>query len=291
MADHDADSLRRGGDAPDRLSGVGGPDDSSAVNVSVAGSDAGNTPAPVSLGVAPLAQANGGPGLVVRTLFVEFVAYLCMAVLWFAPATSTEPFAVSPWPACEVFVFVAIVAALYPFRLRTPSQLAARVAAVVMALGGLVASFREPLGNRWMVWLVTLASLLVVGAFLYELLRASRTRMIFSLSTTMSAGLIALCGMGWCMLPQLHLWGEARRRNPAGAWCVLAGMVIAFALLGLASYLWSRGSSVADFVRVDVDPAVVAPSLRNLWLCWGLIPVLLYGAVVAVAAWLVMVLL
>lgn len=264
MADHDADSLQ----ADSRKSGQ----------------------SPASLGVAPLVQ--NGAGMVVRTLLVELVAYLCMAALWFAPATSNDPLATSPWASCEAFVCVLIVAVVYPFRLRTPSQLAARVAAIAMGAGGLLAGFLGPVGGRWMVWMVALASLLVIGAFLYELLRASRTRMIFSLSTTMSAGLIALCGMGWCMLPQLHLWGEARRRNPVGAWCVLAGMFLALALLALASYLWSRGSgSVADFVRVDVDPSIVAPSLRNLWLCWGLIPVLLYGAVVAVAALLVVMLL
>lgn len=264
MADHDADSRRADSPKPKE--------------------------SPATLGVAPLVQ--NGTGMVMRTLLVELVGYLCMAALWFAPATSTVPYAASPWAACEAFVFVVIVALLYPFRLRTPSQMAARVAAIAMGLGGLVASFREPMGGRWMVWMVALASLLVIGSFLYELLRATRTRMIFSLSTTMAAGIVSLCGMGWCMLPQLHLWGEARQRNPVAAWFVFAGMVLAFLLLGLASYLWSRGSaSVADFVRVDVDPTIVAPSVRNLWLCWGLIPVLLYGAVVAVAAWLVIMLL
>jgi|GEM_PF-5149141 len=237
---------------------------------------------------APGPQTAGlGKGMTMRVLLVQLVGYLCMAAMWFAPGVCTAYLSPSPWTALEAFVMLLLFTFTYPFPLRTPSTVAARVAAIAMGVGGVAFSSLDPLGVHWLRWVAALAAALVVGAFLYELLRSSRTRMIYSLSTTVMSGLVGLCGMGWCLLPQMHLWRICLQRNPLRAWCVVAGLVAAFVMLGWASVIWSRRISITDYVRVAVEPGRVIPGLRRVWLCWGLIPVLVFGAAVAVAAWFV----
>lgn len=245
------------------------------------------TAAPTAPGPQTAQTAGLGKGMTMRVLLVQLVGYLCMAAMWFAPGVCTAYLSPSPWTALEAFVMLLLFTFTYPFSLRTPSTVAARVAAIAMGVGGVAFSFLDPLGVHWLRWVAALAAALVVGAFLYELLRSSRTRMIYSLSTTVMSGLVGLCGMGWCLLPQMHLWRICLQRNPMRAWCVVAGLVAAFVMLGWASVIWSRRISITDYVRVAVEPGRVIPGLRRVWLCWGLIPVLVFGAAVAVAAWFV----
>lgn len=245
------------------------------------------TAAPTAPGPQTAQTAGLGKGMTMRVLLVQLVGYLCMAAMWFAPGVCTAYLSPSPWTALEAFVMLLLFTFTYPFPLRTPSTVAARVAAIAMGVGGVAFSFLDPLGVHWLRWVAALAAALVVGAFLHELLRSSRTRMIYSLSTTVMSGLVGLCGMGWCLLPQMHLWRICLQRNPMRAWCVVAGLVAAFVMLGWASVIWSRRISITDYVRVAVEPGRVIPGLRRVWLCWGLIPVLVFGAAVAVAAWFV----
>lgn len=226
--------------------------------------------------------------MALRVILIQLVGYVCMAVLWLIPTATGEPLSPSLWAAIEVMAMIVIVVFAYPFDVRTPSPWAARVAALAMGVDGIAFTVCSS-GNslEWLRWMVVSAGVLIIGAFLYELLRTNRSRMIYSLSTTLTAGFVALCGTGWTAMPILRSWESAYYLHSALEWGVLAFMIVMLILLGVVSVVWIRKTSMADFVRVDVKPEQIKPALSRVWIGWGLMPVLIYGAVIVISGWLV----
>lgn len=234
----------------------------------------------------PSAPAAGDKGVAVRVLVMQLVGYLCMAGLWCACAESDGPSWILAVGAC---VFIAIFIAAYPFAVRTPSSAIARIMPALAGACGIAFSLVCDSDAAWMPWFVSMAAVLVLVAFLYELLRADRAHMIFSMSTTLFSGLLALCALGWSVAPAVHRLGAVMAANPAVGWATAVVMALVPVLLGVASVLWAVRMSPADYARIPTDGGRAADATRHVWIAWGLMPVMLYGAVVAIASWVLLV--
>ena len=117
----------------------------------------------------------------------------------------------------------------------------------------------------WYSWALAMGLLLVVlvvFSFGRQMARENRTHLIRSLSHSVVEGVAMIASAGWCFLPTvLKAIGTV-------AFVVVLLVIVA---LAVCSYFWHR----------DADPE---PTARDPWIGIAMLPVMIAGAVVGIAA-------
>lgn len=219
-------------------------------------------------------------------LLVQAVSYaLLVGLACLSGSGAPTSFSFS-FTAFAVAVMIMLFAFFTPLRDGVPGRVVALVlgfVAMVFAstpfLGELVFSGDDRWTPRDMdspylnaaAWFAGVAGLLValvVAAFIRQMARARRTDMIVRMSHMVADGVASICASGWCFLPLLiH---EAVESDVWRLLCLVA-VVAGVVALALVSRLWYR----------DARPLDGAPAP---WIGFGLMPVMLSGALVGVAA-------
>ncbi len=173
----------------------------------------------------------------------------------------------------------------------------------------------------WCAGVAGLLVVLVVAAFIRQMARPQRTDMIVQLAHMVTDGVASIAASGWCFLPMLF-----HEAGAADVWRIVCVVVVVAGAVALAmvSRLWYRSiaasgwcflpmlfheAGAADVWRIVCVVVVVAgavalamvsrlwyreaqplPGARAAWIGFGLLPVMLTGALVGIAAlimWLV----
>ena len=126
----------------------------------------------------------------------------------------------------------------------------------------------------WCAGVAGLLVVLVVAAFIRQMARPQRTDMIVQLAHMVTDGVASIAASGWCFLPMLF-----HEAGAADVWRIVCVVVVVAGAVALAvvSRLWYR----------ETQPL---PGARAAWVGFGLLPVMLIGALVGIAAlvmWLV----
>ncbi|RBP98848.1 hypothetical protein CRD59_06870 [Bifidobacterium xylocopae] len=167
---------------------------------------------------------------------------------------------------------------LLPFVLGAASLIGACYWSMVAMVSG-----HEGLGwqlgvlHQWIGLACVLLVILVVFAFGRQMLRLNRTNVISGLSESVVNGLVCICVSGWAFLPSLTAYLASGLAAGLGGWrgrVCLAVLVLFLALVAglcMASWdWWSRGE-------------IGQGRLSQTWLAVSLLPVMIAGALVAVA--------
>lgn len=116
--------------------------------------------------------------------------------------------------------------------------------------------------DGWIAGVGGLLILLIVISFGRQMARENRTHLIRSLSHSVVEGVAMIASAGWCFLPTvLKAIGTV-------AFVVVLLVIVA---LAVCSYFWHR----------DADPE---PTARDPWIGIAMLPVMIAGAVVGIAA-------
>lgn len=216
-------------------------------------------------------------------LLVQGIAYIVLLALAMLPHSANVNSSEFSLTAFAVAVMIMLFAFFAPLR----DGRVGRGIAVIFGFIAMIVASTPMLGN-WMfnaddadparsryleiaAWFagvaVLLVALIVVG-FIREMLREQRTNMIIELSHTLTDGVASIAASGWCFLPML-----IHETQQPDAWRivgVIAVIILAIAL-ALVSRLWYR----------DAQPMEDVPSP---WIGFGLLPVMLTGGLVGIAA-------
>lgn len=130
--------------------------------------------------------------------------------------------------------------------------------------------------QAWLLGAGALLVVLIVAGFIRQMARENRTNLITSLSAMILDGVCSIAAAGWCFLPALFRGMTVSRQDGSTAlhtaWMVgIAAVIIVAVLLAVASYRWNK----------DAQPFANA---HSPWLGMGMIPVMLTGGIVGVAA-------
>lgn len=226
------------------------------------------------------AAAAEGRWPVGRAMAVEVVAYAALAATAVVPAVVAGADGIGPsLPVlCVVAVVLVAMHVCWPFRagqaMRAISLLfgvASGVCAAVPLPGTLG---RDASGRhlpQWVSWSVAagvLLVLLVIVSFGRQMAREDRSHLIRALSHSVSSGVAAIAAPGWCFLPVL----VTAAGSTAFGWVAIGVVLLLAVLLSVASTRW-----VAD---MDPEPSAAATG----WAGIALLPVMLLGSVIAIAA-------
>ena len=217
-------------------------------------------------------------------LAVQVAAYAVLVGLACLPgsgAVSSSTFSVTGFAVAAI---IMIFAFFCPLRDGVPG----RVTAIVLGFVAMVCASTPFLGQfvfarhdaqyisaaAWCAGVAGLLVVLVVAAFIRQMARPKRTDMIVQLAHMVTDGVASIAASGWCFLPML--FHEASAPDVWRIVCVTVVVVGAVAL-AVVSRLWYR----------EAQPL---PGARAAWVGFGLLPVMLTGALVGIAAlvmWLV----
>lgn len=146
--------------------------------------------------------------------------------------------------------------------------------------------------DGWIAGVGGLLILLIVISFGRQMARENRTHLIRSLSHSVVEGVAMIASAGWCFLPVLLPTTHSRAAamsaasgatvdmfsNVTTTWVVAAIVTVLVAVaLTVCSYFWHR----------DADPE---PDVRSPWIGLALLPVMLTGLAVGLAALAIVVL-
>ena len=146
--------------------------------------------------------------------------------------------------------------------------------------------------DGWIAGVGGLLILLIVISFGRQMARENRTHLIRSLSHSVVEGVAMIASAGWCFLPVLLPTTHSRAAamsaasgatvdmfsNVTTTWVVAAIVTVLVAVaLTVCSYFWHR----------DADPE---PDARSPWIGLALLPVMLTGLAVGLAALAIVVL-
>ena len=225
-------------------------------------------------------------------LAVQAAAYVVLIALACLPgsgAVSSSTFSVTAFAVAAIIVLFAFFC---PLRDGVPG----RVTAVVLGFVAMVCASTPLLGQfvferqgaphagaanaqytsaaAWCAGVAGLLVVLVVAAFIRQMARPQRTDMIVQLAHMVTDGVVSIAASGWCFLPMLF-----HEAGAADVWRIVCVVVVVAGAVALAvvSRLWHR----------EAQPL---PGVRAAWVGFGLLPVMLTGALVGIAAlimWLV----
>ncbi|PJM74006.1 hypothetical protein CS006_02330 [Bifidobacterium primatium] len=123
--------------------------------------------------------------------------------------------------------------------------------------------------RRWALFLVVAFAAIVVVSFLRQMLRKVRSHLIASMSAGLTAAVTALGSTCWVFLPALMNDMSSKQADSATGWAVFIVLAAAAVLLLVASTSWWKELE---------HPAPFA------WMGMGMLPVMLFGYLVFVAA-------
>ena len=238
-------------------------------------------------GTARAASSGQGEGTA-PMLLTQVIAYVALIVAGALPLAAgwTDGASVGFGGQVPCVIVVAVVLAAFMAYWPLRASLADRIAAVVFGVASLLFAItplvwtmglmeRDPKFAQCDAWALGaggLLVLLVVFAFGRQMAREERSHLIRGLSHAVTAGTAAISAAGWAFLPVLLAVVPTRGMIGIAALIVI---VLFAAALAYASVFWHR--------EMDPDPATKRP-----WMGVGLLPVMLMGATVAIAALLLM---
>ncbi|WP_394955698.1 hypothetical protein [Scardovia wiggsiae] len=162
---------------------------------------------------------------------------LCMVILRYL-TPGRGPFSI--YTAAAACFVVIVYAYFYPFGRVSPTVLVPRIAAIWEACAGLCMAIIAADIKTWLTGIGTATAVMVVGAFLVELLRRERRHLIVSLSSTLAAGAMGLFAAGWGVFPSPRGLSGIFSAHPAFAWAVTAAVVLSVIILMGVSALWVK---------------------------------------------------
>ena len=162
---------------------------------------------------------------------------LCMVILRYL-TPGRGPFSI--YTAAAACFIVIVYAYFYPFGRVSPTVLVPRIAAIWEACAGLCMAIIAADIKTWLTGIGTATAVMVVGAFLVELLRRERRHLIASLSSTLAAGAMGLFAAGWGVFPSPRGLGGIFSAHPAFAWAVTAVVALSVIILMGVSALWVK---------------------------------------------------
>ncbi|EJD64982.1 hypothetical protein HMPREF9156_00857 [Scardovia wiggsiae F0424] len=185
-----------------------------------------------------------------RTHSIASAVMLCMVILRYL-TPGRGPFSI--YTAAAACFIVIVYAYFYPFGRVSPTVLVPRIAAIWEACAGLCMAIIAADIKTWLTGIGTATAVMVVGAFLVELLRRERRHLIASLSSTLAAGAMGLFAAGWGVFPSPRGLGGIFSAHPAFAWAVTAVVALSVIILMGVSALWVKneieagsGESIRD---------------------------------------------
>lgn len=229
---------------------------------------------------APQAVSQQNPSKVAfgKVLAIQIVAYVVLVALALVPGIaygdSANP-AVVPFTIIGSLAMIALLVVFSPFRDGTAGHVIAVIAgllsvvcATTMTLGRAIFAADATGGkdfsmeDGWIAGVGGLLILLIVISFGRQMARENRTHLIRSLSHSVVEGVAMIASAGWCFLPTV-----------LKAIGTVAFVVVLLVIVALAacSYFWHR----------DADPE---PTARDPWIGIAMLPVMIAGAVVGIAA-------
>ncbi|WP_144427353.1 hypothetical protein [Scardovia inopinata] len=219
---------------------------------------------------------------------LAFVIMICMVILRYL-TVGRGPFSIfTAVAACMVtLVFVYF----YPFGRTAQTALPPRLSAVFMVLAGLVSSMVALTPPVWLRIMGIAAAIMVIAAFLVELLRKERRHLIASLSTTLMSGAMGFLASGWGVFPSPRGLGSFWSVHPLFSFCAtLLAAVLLIAVMGVSA-LWVKDENhqLHDRTQRSTDrsaPAQAQPSARTsrraepyAWVGLAMIPVMICGLI------------
>lgn len=234
---------------------------------------------------APQAVSQQNPSKVVfgKVLAIQIVAYVVLVALALVPGIaygdSANP-AVVPFTIIGSLAMIALLVVFSPFRDGTAGHVIAVIAgllsvvcATTMTLGRAIFADDATGGkdfsmeDGWIAGVGGLLILLIVISFGRQMARENRTHLIRSLSHSVVEGVAMIASAGWCFLPTVL---KALGTDTVGTVVFVVVMLVIVAL-AVCSYFWHR----------DADPE---PTARDPWIGIALLPAMIAGAVVGIAA-------
>lgn len=229
---------------------------------------------------APQAVSQQNPSKVAfgKVLAIQIVAYVVLVALALVPGIaygdSANP-AVVPFTIIGSLAMIALLVVFSPFRDGTAGHVIAVIAgllsvvcATTMTLGRAIFADDATGGkdfsmeDGWIAGVGGLLILLIVISFGRQMARENRTHLIRSLSHSVVEGVAMIASAGWCFLPTVL--------KAIGTVAFVVVMLVIVAL-AVCSYFWHR----------DADPE---PDARSPWIGLALLPVMLTGLAVGLAA-------
>ncbi|KFI69547.1 hypothetical protein [Bifidobacterium magnum] len=228
---------------------------------------------------------------------VQIVAYVLLAVL--ALISGAHSVAPGEWTFSLTTTVVVVMMLLLAFFDPFNSSISGRVIALVCGLLSMIVVTTTVFGSfvfhgvestrmsdgkevqyvmpqAWLMGAGCLLVCLIMAGFISQMAREHRTDLIEHLSANVLSGVCSIAAAGWCYLPAMFDGATIARADGSHelhvAWLVgIIAIVVVAVALAVASWRWNR----------DLEPYAGA---HSPWLGLGLMPVMLTGAAVGVAA-------
>lgn len=243
-----------------------------------------------------------------KVLAIQIIAYVVLVALALVPGMmygdASKPAAV-PFTVIASLAMIVLLVVFSPFR----DGVAGHAIAVIAGLLSAVCATTVMLGNvifpaglnggkgfsmeeGWIAGVGGLLIVLIIVSFGRQMARENRAHLIRSLSHSVVEGVAMIASAGWCFLPVLLPATHSRAAAMSAAsgatfdafsavtatWIIAAiATVLVAVVLAVCSYFWHR----------DADPE---PDARLPWIGLALLPVMLTGLAVGVAALAIVVL-
>ena len=242
-----------------------------------------------------------------KVLAIQIIAYVVLVALALVPGMmygdAAKPAAV-PFTIIASLAMVVLLVVFSPFRDGVAGHVIAAIAGLLSAicattvmLGNVIFPaglyIGRAFGSRWQKPAQIAGGIvLIIVSFGRQMARENRTHLIRSLSHSVVEGVAMIASAGWCFLPVLlpttHSKAAAMSAasgatvdmfsNVTTTWVVAAIVTVLVAVaLTVCSYFWHR----------DADPE---PDARSPWIGLALLPVMLTGLAVGLAALAIVVL-
>ena len=237
-----------------------------------------------------------------KVLAIQIIAYGVLVALALVPGMmygdAAKPAAV-PFTIIASLAMIALLVVFSPFRDGVAGHVIAAIAGLLSAIcattvmlgnvifpAGLDGGKSFSMEEAWIAGVGGLLIVLIIVSFGRQMARENRTHLIRSLSHSVVEGAAMIASAGWCFLPTLLPTTHDKAiaaSVAAGAdgtfvgpitmtWAIAAIVALLVAVvLGVCSYFWYR----------DADPE---PDARSPWIGIALLPVMLTGAAVGIAA-------
>lgn len=213
-----------------------------------------------------------------KVLAIQIIAYVVLVALALVPGMmygdAAKPAAV-PFTIIASLAMVVLLVVFSPFRDGVAGHVIAAIAGLLSAIcattvmlgnvifpAGLDGGKSFSMEEAWIAGVGGLLIVLIIVSFGRQMARENRTHLIRSLSHSVVEGVAMITSAGWCFLPTvLKAIGTV-------AFVVVLLVIVA---LAVCSYFWHR----------DADPE---PTARDPWIGIAILPVMIAGAVVGIAA-------
>lgn len=213
-----------------------------------------------------------------KVLAIQIIAYVVLVALALVPGMmygdAAKPAAV-PFTIIASLAMVVLLVVFSPFRDGVAGHVIAAIAGLLSAIcattvmlgnvifpAGLDGGKSFSMEEAWIAGVGGLLIVLIIVSFGRQMARENRTHLIRSLSHSVVEGVAMIASAGWCFLPTvLKAIGTV-------AFVVVLLVIVA---LAVCSYFWHR----------DADPE---PTARDPWIGIAMLPVMIAGAVVGIAA-------